>query len=326
MVEHLLAMAAELRGARGIDASLQAVTRCAVLLTRSFQGTLRLLDESGKRLLLSARTGPPMHGRGAGRFMLGEGFIGWVVVHQTSALTNRVDRDPRFVVREGQSWMPAALMAVPLRTLGQCIGVLSVTRRDEPRVPFADADLRVLELVAELSAPYLEIARLQRLAETDPLTLLHNRRYLDERLPQLIAEARQARTRLSLAMIDLDHFKRVNDQHGHDVGDEVLVEAAERVRASCRASDVVARWGGEELVVLFPEATLAQAVPIAERIRETLASTPFSTSAGKLHVTASLGVARLTADDDELGASLQRRADQALYRAKRRGRNRVERG
>ncbi len=317
-------MAAELRGARDLDASLQAVTRTAVALTRSYQGTLRLLDESGKRLLLSARTGPPMHGRGAGRFMLGEGFIGWVVVHRTAALTNRVDRDPRFVVREGQSWMPAGLMAVPLCTVGQCIGVLSVTRRDESP-PYRSADLRVLEVVAELSAPYLEIARLQRLSATDPLTLLHNRRHLDERLPQVIAESRRARARMAAAMLDLDHFKRVNDHHGHDVGDEVLVETAERVRASCRASDVVARWGGEELVILFPETTLAQAVTVAERIRDAIANAPFATAAGAVQVTASLGVARLTSDDDAQGLSLQRRADQALYAAKRRGRNRVER-
>jgi diguanylate cyclase (GGDEF)-like protein len=325
VVGHLLSLAAELRGASDLDASLQAVTSCAVELTRSHQGTLRLLDESGKRLLLSARTGPPMHGRGAGRFMLGEGFIGWVVVHRTAAYTNRVERDPRFVVREGQSWMPAGLMAVPLRTVGQCIGVLSCTRKEEG-VPYTAAELRVLELVAELSAPYLEIARLQHLSETDPLTLLHNRRHLDEQLPQVIASARRLRKRLALAMIDLDRFKRVNDHHGHDVGDEVLVETAERVRTSCRASDVVARWGGEELVVLFPETTLGQAAAIAERIRDAIASLPFATAAGPVQISASLGVARLSADDDPQGLSLQRRADQALYAAKHRGRNRVERG
>jgi diguanylate cyclase (GGDEF)-like protein len=324
VASQLLRMAAELRGASQIDTSLQAVTDAAVQLTRSFQGTLRLLDESGKRLLLSARTGPPMHGRGSGRFMLGEGFIGWVVARRSPAYTNRPERDPRFVVREGQSWMPGALMAVPLSALGQCIGVLSVTRRERGR-PYRDADLRLLELAAELSSPYLEIARLKRLSETDPLTLLRNRRHLDQCLPQVIAAARLGRRPLCLAMLDVDHFKLVNDRHGHDVGDEVLVELAERVRSSCRASDIVARWGGEEIVILLPDAKLRQAAVIAERVRAAIERVPIGTAAGPISVSASLGVARLTAADDDAGQSLQRRADGALYAAKRLGRNRVER-
>jgi len=315
----LLELTAALREGGSVDSSLQRVTTSAVELTGSYQGTLRLLDDSGRRLLLSARAGPPMHHRGSGRFLLGEGFMGWVVLHQHSARTNDPRRDPRFLVRQGQSWMPTALLAAPLLTPTRCIGVLSTARRERPG--YRAVDLELLELIAGLSTPYLEIARLQRLNESDPLTLIHNRRYLDERLPLAIEEARRSGAPLSAAIVDLDHFKRVNDTHGHPVGDEVLVEVAERLRQSCRRSDLLARWGGEEFVVLFPGTSLREACVVAERIRLSIATPAFETSAGAVPLTTSLGVAELTAGED--GPALLARADQAVYVAKRAGRDRV---
>jgi diguanylate cyclase (GGDEF)-like protein len=178
--------------------------------------------------------------------------------------------------------------------------------------------------VAELSAPYLEIARLRHLSESDPLTLLHNRRCLLERLPALVADCRQRGAPLSAVMADLDHFKQVNDSYGHPVGDEVLVEAADRLRQSCRLSDLPARWGGEEFLVLLPDTRRGEARAMAERIRELIGRQPFVTSAGPLRVTASVGAAEL--DADEGPSSLLQRADEALYRAKDSGRNRVRCG
>ena len=182
-------------------------------------------------------------------------------------------------------------------------------------------DQDLLQLVAQLSVPYLEIARLKRLNDSDPLTLLHNRRHLQDRLPQEVYRARRSDEHLAVAMLDLDHFKRVNDTHGHDVGDEVLVELAERFRRTCRTSDVIARWGGEEFFVIFPQTTLSQATQVAERLREAAAEETIITTAGDLLVTLSVGVAVLEPDDEP--ASLEKRADQAMYRAKRAGRDRV---
>ncbi len=309
----------ELQRARQLEAILQAITRTSVRLTRSLQGTLRLLDESGKRLLTSARTGPSVHRRGATAFRLGEGFIGWVVVHRQPAFTNNTASDPRFVSRAGQVWTPSAVMAVPLVSGRDCIGVLSVSRK-KPR-PYRKLDLDLLQLVAYLSVPHLEIARLKRLNESDPLTLLHNRRHIQERLPVEIQRSRRSGKPLVAAMIDIDRFKRVNDNHGHDVGDEVLCEVADRLRQVSRSSDVVCRWGGEEFLCIFPETNMRQGRPVAERIRRSIADTPFLTSAGPLQLTISLGICRLSSGDD--AHSLLRRADQALYSAKRQGRNRV---
>jgi len=304
---------------RALHVILQAVTRVSVRLTRSIQGTLRLLDDSGTRLLTSARTGPSVHRRGASAFRLGEGFIGWVVVHCEPAFTNHPASDPRFVTRASQVWTPGAVMAVPLLSGQRCIGVLSVSRKTKK--PYRKLDLDLLRLVAGLSVPYLEIARLKRLNESDPLTLLHNRRHLQDRLPLEIQRSRRSGRPLVVAMIDIDRFKRVNDTHGHDAGDEVLCDVAERLRRVSRNSDVVSRWGGEEFLCIFPDTNMRQGRMVAERARKAVADMPFPTSAGPLNLTVSLGICRLAPGDD--AHSLVHRADQALYTAKHQGRNRV---
>jgi len=302
-----------------LESTLQAVTRASVQLTRSIQSTLRLLDESGKRLLTSARTGPSVHRRKSLAFRPGEGFIGWVAVHRQSAFINQVSADPRFVSRLGQIWTPSAVMAVPLLSERDCIGVLSVSRRN--KVPYRELDLDLLRLISQLSAPYLEIARLKRLNDSDPLTLLHNRRHLQQRLPLEIQTAHRTGHPLAVSMIDIDHFKRVNDTHGHDVGDEVLCEVANRLRQASRISDVMARWGGEEFLAIFPQTNLRQGRQICERIRRDIGETPVECSAGPITLTVSLGLTSLARKDDE--HSLIHRVDQALYTAKREGRDQV---
>ncbi|MEU8819296.1 GGDEF domain-containing protein [Actinoplanes sp. NPDC048796] len=158
----------------------------------------------------------------------------------------------------------------------------------------------------------------QRLAVTDSLTGLHNRRYFTEELA-----ARQAGGALhpaALLVVDLDHFKSVNDTYGHLQGDVVLREAAARIAAALRPGDLVARWGGEEFVVLLPDTPEAEATGVAERIRRQVAAQPVRLTTGPVSVTASLGVATSRHGTDSM---LVERADQALYEAKRSGRDRV---
>jgi len=312
-------LADKLHGHPDLESALQAVTSASVQLTRSIQSTLRLLDESGQRLLTSARTGPSVHRRRTSPFRPGEGFIGWVAVHREAAYINRVDHDPRFVSRPGQIWTPSAVMAVPLLSERDCIGVLSVSRRN--RIDYQPLDLDLFRLVSQLSAPYLEIARLKRLNESDPLTLLHNRRHLQQRLPFEIQKARRSGRPLAVSMIDIDHFKRVNDTHGHDVGDEVLCEVSQRLLQVSRSSDVMCRWGGEEFLAIFPQTNLREGRRICERIRKGIGEVALECSVGPVSLTVSLGLASLGRHDDE--HTLMHRVDQALYAAKNQGRNRV---
>ena len=165
--------------------------------------------------------------------------------------------------------------------------------------------------------------QLKALAERDPLTGLPNRRSLAEALPRRIDEARAQGRPLSLAFMDLDRFKSINDRHGHRVGDEVLVEVSRRLSDRLRGGEVAARQGGEEFVLVLPGADAERARGVSERLRREIAETPIATSAGPLSVTASFGVSSL-ADADSRPETLLARADAAMYRAKQAGRNRVE--
>ena len=158
----------------------------------------------------------------------------------------------------------------------------------------------------------------RRLALYDPLTELFNRRAFDTMLEREIAEWSRYQRPLSLVMLDLDHFKKVNDTHGHDAGDAVLKDLAALLRDSCRPSDVACRWGGEEFVWLMPETDLADAQLAAERLRAAIESHAFQ-GAGRM--TASFGVT--SAIEDDTAQPLIKRADEALYAAKEGGRNRV---
>ena len=160
-----------------------------------------------------------------------------------------------------------------------------------------------------------------QMAMTDELTGLYNRRYADQHLNRQVAERARSAAPMALMVLDIDHFKMVNDTYGHPVGDEVLVEFAQRMRDEMRGVDLLARYGGEEFVAALPEARGETALRAADRLRAAIAGEPFDTSAGLLTVTASIGVATL--EPDETAPSLLRRADEALYAAKRSGRNRV---
>ena len=166
--------------------------------------------------------------------------------------------------------------------------------------------------------------RILALVEIDPLTGLLNRRGLDQRLLGLHRRAATAQRPLQLAaaMLDLDHFKLINDRHGHAVGDQVLVELGQRLRQHVRPNDLAVRLGGEEFVVLWFDVGPGSALGLAERLRQSIEEQPFTTDAGPLTVSASLGVSSQAVAGEPLEALL-RRADAALYEAKRAGRHRV---
>ena len=157
----------------------------------------------------------------------------------------------------------------------------------------------------------------------DGLTGAFNKKYFLTRLDTELAYARRHRTNLSLVMLDVDHFKRVNDTHGHLAGDAVLVSLAQRVSRTLRAEDVFARYGGEEFAVICRGVSRDQACVLAERIRAFVAASPFEISGGSLAVTVSLGVAGMPEYAAESSVQLVAAADEALYGAKRGGRNRV---
>ena len=210
------------------------------------------------------------------------------------------------------------LLVFPLRRTAQA----AAARRPIP-IHGPVAWLRELRLLARqinrgLAHSHRELAALNRQAHSDQLTGLLNRSGLDQQLANEIDYHRQNDHPLSLLLIDLDHFKQVNDEHGHAIGDAVLRTLASQLRAGVREADTVGRWGGEEFVVLLPATDLAGAHRTAEKLRRALADHPVFR---QYQLTASFGVSTLEADDE--GEDLFERADCALYAAKTQGRNRV---
>ncbi|HEY7959707.1 MAG TPA: diguanylate cyclase, partial [Sphingomicrobium sp.] len=162
------------------------------------------------------------------------------------------------------------------------------------------------------------------MAITDQLTGLHNRRYMARHLDNLVGSAVRNGKPLAFLILDIDYFKAVNDGHGHDIGDEVLKEFANRISANVRGIDLACRYGGEEFVVVMPDTDMSLAYSIAERLRKSIETTPIviSRAPGTLNITISIGIAGTQGPGDTAEALLHR-ADQALYTAKRNGRNRV---
>lgn len=163
------------------------------------------------------------------------------------------------------------------------------------------------------------------LAIVDPLTKLHNRRYFQNQLSSMLVEGGNRAGPVSLLVIDIDHFKSINDTHGHDVGDEVLKECAARLKKVVRGIDIVARFGGEEFVIVMPDTESYSASRVAERLRLSIEKVPFEVAGGSkaLSLTVSVGVAT-TSEREADGDTLFKQADDALYQAKRGGRNRVQ--
>lgn len=182
-----------------------------------------------------------------------------------------------------------------------------------------ETHLRLRRLQAELRD---KNALLERLSTTDPVTGLRTRRYVDEALTLEVLRATRYHTPLAAAMADLDHFKQVNDRHGHRAGDAVLAGVSGVLQQTLRASDVAGRYGGEEMLLILPQTEVEGATALAERIRAAVEASPFEVGAERpVRVTLSIGVATLAPGADV--AALVDCADAALYAAKDAGRNRV---
>jgi two-component system cell cycle response regulator len=315
----LLALTEKLTESRPLEESLRSVTEAALELVPGDHASIRLLDGSHSELLSGARSGVGTTERPM-TFRRGQGLIGWVVEYKESLCVDDVERDPRFVHAAKQAFAIKSLLAEPLWSAGQIIGVLSVS--SPKRKAFDVDDQLMARLLANCSTPPIERARLRRLAMTDDLTLAYNQRYLSPRVNEEIERARRSGQPLSMLLLDLDHFKHVNDEYGHEVGDTVLRLFADRVRSIVRRVDVFIRRGGEEFLLLMPATSLEQARATAERIRRNLTDAELDVGGGhRVRQTVSIGAAGW--NFSESPEALQRRADVAMYAAKEQGRDRV---
>lgn len=224
-----------------------------------------------------------------------------------------------FVPKDGR---PRRLLAVPLRRGRESIGVLSLIKGEREQ-PFTDEDLLLMSSIASQAAVTVENARLYNMAVYDAVTQLHVRRFFDGWLAREFERTRRYGGELSVLLVDIDYFKKVNDKHGHPAGDAVLREVGARLKALCRTADLTARYGGEEFILGLPETDLAGAQYFAERLRLDIAGRSIQVGSASITVTVSTGVCNVSASGPADREELVHFADIALYTAKRSGRNRV---
>jgi two-component system, cell cycle response regulator len=300
---------------------LGVILETAVAETRSSAGAIYVVVDGHDELMLRAGHGLEDRGARVGDLIdVGAGVTGTVAA-SGEAVRGRLGA-PGLVAAPAEP-RGAELISVPLRTTGGVLGVLNIYDRLD-RQPYDDADLETIRTFASQAAVALDNVLLhqeaQRLSITDGLTGLRNYRYFQQAIGREIERATRFGRPMGLLMLDLDHFKNVNDTHGHQVGDAVLIEVADRVRAEVREVDLVARYGGEEFAVVLPETDRGGAEHIAERICERVRSRPLHASGREIRLTVSIGVAVLP-DDGKTPSALVRAADDALYAAKASGRD-----
>lgn len=256
----------------------------------------------------------------------GEGVAGKAFVTQTPAIVEDLQSCPEpWLAEIDREAGLSSLLSVPIINKGKSVGVINVSRR-EPGC-YSQEDLQLLQVISTLAAVAIEKAELfeetQKAAITDGLTQLYNRRYFNQQLQIEVRRGQRYAFPVSLVILDIDHFKKVNDNFGHPAGDQILIEIARRLKGLARHSDIVARYGGEEFAVILPQTSAAGGITFAERIRKAVGERPFRLADGReIPVTVSLGAAEFPTDAQN-AEDLLNRADTALYRAKAGGRNRV---
>ena len=287
------------------------------------RASLMLLDDARTALFVKAARGMDPSLVGRVRIAMSGGLAG------RAASLGRVMAG-RAAVGGPRSYAGSAYVLLPLGRGGRCEGVVSLTELPADAVPL-DADLRALRRMADRAGHALSAARRIEQAEvlsaTDELTSLPNRRSFEKALHREMERCRRAGTALAVALLDIDHFKSLNDRFGHPAGDRVLVQVARRIASAFRETDLVSRWGGEEFAVLLPalaEGTVSEAVTAVERARVAVAGKPLTLGPGLPCPVASIsgGVALFPMHGTD-ASELLRRADEALYEAKRTGRDRV---
>jgi diguanylate cyclase (GGDEF)-like protein len=288
--------------------------------------TLLMLDESRQELFYAITAGNEAAALADVRVKVGEGIAGWVAEHGETLLVPESGKDPRLQSSlEGRSGAVRSIIALPLRGRKGTHGVIEIfnPRADQ----LTDYTIAFLHILADHAAIAIEnshdVARIQQLTITDDCTGLYNVRHLYEMLSWEIGRCTRPDLPVSLAFLDLDHFKQVNDEHGHLVGSELLARVGERLRALSRKQDWCFRYGGDEFVILMPETNSDAAMKQTAALHLALMETNYRMKNGlELRVSASVGVSTAPVDGTTVHALIAA-ADSRMYAVKAAGRGAV---
>ena len=283
--------------------------------------SLLLMDQEKNELYFQIATGAGAEALRDVRIKLGQGIAGWVAQSGEVIVVPDTSKDSRFFAKvdEKTKMETRSIVAVPVRFRDQCLGVIELINCIGEE-GFSTRDLALLEALADYAAIAIENARhvhrIHELTIKDDCTCLYNARHLNFILDTEIYRSNRYAFEFSLLFIDLDHFKAVNDTHGHLIGSRLLGEVGEMIKNSCRQIDMAFRYGGDEFVVLLPQTSKENALGVARRLHKLIREAVWLKDTGiNAHVTASVGVAAYPSDS-RTKAELLHLADEAMYLVK----------
>jgi diguanylate cyclase (GGDEF)-like protein len=290
--------------------------------------SLLLMDEAKQELFFEIAIGKNAHVLKELRIKKGQGLAGWVAETGKAVVVPDTSKDERFFAKADEKTKieTRSIVAVPVRFRDQCLGVIELINCVGPD-GFSARDLGLLEALADYAAIAIENARhVQRIHEltiTDDCTALYNARHLNFMLETEIYRSQRYNYEFSLVFMDLDHFKQINDTHGHLMGSKLLAEIGNMVKSNCRLIDFAFRYGGDEFVVLLPQTSKEHAYVVAKRLHRKIRETTWLKESGlNVHITASVGVASYPSDA-RTKADLLHLADEAMYLVKNTSRDSV---
>jgi diguanylate cyclase (GGDEF)-like protein len=312
---------------------LQAILDMSAELLKAEQGSLMLIDYETDALLLEAKKGIIDGVAEKLRINWGEGIAGKVAQSGEPILVENLENDPRILQMNRRHYKTRSFVSIPLKIDDRIIGVLNLSDKSTGEV-FNKEDLKLIQSFATHAAVIMErnvfinkTEELKKLTITDALTGLLNRRYLHERLKDELARSARHGHTFGLLMLDLDGFKHCNDTLGHPFGDKVLKAMADTLLNVVRSIDIVARYGGDEFMIILPETVKSVAIEIAERILSNVSEKVVHVSdapgSRSYSMTTSIGIACYPEHGKSVEVLLEN-VDKALYRAKHEGKNRVE--
>jgi diguanylate cyclase (GGDEF)-like protein len=290
--------------------------------------SLLLLDEAKQELYFELAVGKASQALKDVRVKMGQGIAGWVAQHGETVVVPDTSKDTRFFpkVDEKTKTETQSIVAVPVRFRDTCLGVIELINCIGPD-GFDPRDLKLLEALSDFAAIALEnarhVKRIHELTITDDCTSLYNARHMGFILETEIYRSQRYNYEFSIVFIDLDHFKQVNDTHGHLVGSRLLAEIGNSLKAHCRLIDFAFRYGGDEFVILLPQTSKENALNVARRLHQLIRGTKWLTpDALNVRVTPSLGVASYPVDA-RTKEGLLHLADEAMYLVKNTNRDSV---
>lgn len=311
-----------------LDEVLNVIMGKVSSLLEPKQWSLLLLDEEREELYFEIVVSPVADRLKGVRLKLGEGVAGWVAREGEPLLVEDAATHPLVAHQIDQqvSFQTNSIICVPLVVKEKVFGVIEIINALEDR-PYTSADLAILSTISDFAAIAIDnartYARLNDLVITDELTGLYNARHFDELLGREVDRSRRYALACSVVFLDLDHFKRVNDTHGHLVGSRILSEVGKILSHHVRSVDIPSRFGGDEFVLLLPNTDSRGARALVTNLRRVLEQHPFRSDDGTpIRITASFGIASFPEHTSDKGELMQL-ADQAMYRVKGSTRNGV---